>query len=405
MFLSRRVISGFSLAILGWLSPIILLANIDAQRSDQLDLCFNFPLDCEKYFDGYSIDAERSSPERKVYYVEKTAYKSAWYFYSTNRYIKTEILNAPIVRYNEAFTDQTNGGTPMFGKIRVSVPAIHVRGKSEFPHKEKNQDPFKHFVLGSHEFFDASQLQEILEAESERNGTAKLLTYVHGVNNTFPDAVRRLAQLKTDLPYEGMAFLFSWPSRRWEIYNSLNNYQVDRANADISSRILTKTLKTLSASAQREHSLIAHSHGAKVMAQTLVDLGAGGITDIGVKSIIMVAPDISVAKFEQYYDDLSNLPRNTMFAVYTYTDDRILKRAEQWDKQPRLGRSNIEDGVFENVMITNVRGELKKSMSHSYFYVAPEMLDDISMVLNVDDLKLKSSDMDMIRELWIGDKP
>ena len=164
-------------------------------------------------------------------------------------------------------------------------------------------------------------------------------------------------------------------------------------------------MKTLSASAQREHSLIAHSHGAKVMAQTLVDLGAGGITDIGVKSIIMVAPDISVAKFEQYYDDLSNLPRNTMFAVYTYTDDRILKRAEQWDKQPRLGRSNIEDGVFENVMITNVRGELKKSMSHSYFYVAPEMLDDISMVLNVDDLKLKSSDMDMIRELWIGDKP
>lgn len=52
----------------------------------------------------------------------------------------------------------------------------------------------------------------------------EVLVFVHGYNNSFNDAIKKAAQIKVDMPWDGPSIAFSWPS-----YGDVVDYLGDEA--------------------------------------------------------------------------------------------------------------------------------------------------------------------------------
>ena len=68
----------------------------------------------------------------------------------------------------------------------------------------------------------------------------EVLIFVHGYNNSFEDAIKKAAQVKVDMPWNGPIIAFSWPS-----YGDAINYLGDEAMYQSSLPAFLQTLNLL----------------------------------------------------------------------------------------------------------------------------------------------------------------
>ena len=122
---------------------------------------------------------------------------------------------------------------------------------------------------------------------------------MHGYFVTFDDALFRAAQISYDLDFDGIPFVYSWPS-----VAGLTGYVLDRGRARDARDQLREFIDTVAKeSGAKEVHLIAHSMGADPLLEVLRDISRSepqiarsGKPRFG--EIILAAPDVTRESFE-----------------------------------------------------------------------------------------------------------
>src|SRR5262245_6998265 len=156
-------------------------------------------------------------------------------------------------------------GTLGFGRVEVSVPDTHEKGKLEKPNMwrlEFRENPEKHVILAAVTELEPAAWKAELAMGLKACSARDVLLFIHGYNVDFEVAALRAAQFAADLEFQGACVLYSWPSE-----GATLKYTVDEDNAqwtvDHFEEVLTMLMTELGA--ERVHA-VAHSMGSRVLA-------------------------------------------------------------------------------------------------------------------------------------------
>lgn len=250
-------------------------------------------------------------------------------FYGTNR--KPTGFREPNEFYGR---ERHREGPVTYGRIDVSIPLHHTVGVVERPKWYKlefSEDPKKHVVMVKLETLEKEDFFAKVGDKAKTFPKHEALLFVHGFNVSFPDAIRRTAQIAYDLDFQGTALAFSWPSQA-----ALEAYTIDQDNAIWSAPHLSRFLLDL-----QEHSdleeihIIAHSMGTRVLTQALALAHDEGFS-LKLNNVILAAPDIDADVFQDQIlpkikDSASRL------TMYSSSGDTALKISQKIHGNDRLG--------------------------------------------------------------------
>ena len=202
----------------------------------------------------------------------------------------------------------------------------------------------------------------------------KLMVFVHGYNEEFPDTSRLVAQFANDLKFSGPVVLFSWPSQ-----GSLTGYTVDETNAQwAQSHFLDVLSHLLEQVPVHNIYLVGHSMGNRIIGNAMITLSGDRLeSDLMLfREIIMIAPDIDADVFRK--DMAPRLARTGIpVTLYASSRDRALLASKAFHGYPRAGDSGealvVVDGM-ETIDASAVSGGL---LGHSYFAEDRRIMEDI----------------------------
>jgi len=272
-------------------------------------------------------------------------------------------------------------GDLSYGISRINMPPGHIMGQQEEPSLLKlewNSDAGKHInvhdvrPLGRNEF--ASRLGKAIEA-SKGN---KVMVFVHGYNEPFPEISRRVAQFADDLKFSGPVVLFSWPSQ-----GSLTGYITDETNAEwAQSHFLEMLTILLEQVPAQSIYLVGHSMGNRIIGDAMITLAGDRLESdlIRFREIIMIAPDIDADVFRrELAPRLSRTGIN--MTLYASSKDRALLASKAFHGYPRAGDSGqslvIVDGM-ETIDASDAAGGL---LGHTYYAEDRRIMGDIYALL------------------------
>ena len=207
---------------------------------------------------------------------------------------------------------------------------------------------------------------------------------MHGFNNTFEDAARRVAQLAYDLDFDGTPMLYSWPSQ-----GSTTAYSVDEASVQISGRRMADFLETVVAQsgAQRIH-LIAHSMGNRALIEAMQTYLARRAPENRKNifgQLVFTAPDVDRDYFLDAVGDLDAAAQRT--TLYASDTDYAIRSSQFFHGAPRAGTAGdviVKLSGLDSIDMSSVPAD---SLGHSYFAANAGAL------------------YDMFRLLWRSDPP
>jgi esterase/lipase superfamily enzyme len=285
---------------------------------------------------------------------------------------------------NRAFTGETEPASRVYGPKRgrlsrgiahVSIPRLHQLGRIEAPsvlRLEFREDPKKHIVLlrvlpqRQQDFY--AKLQKSVALSKKREA----FVFIHGFANTFDSAVKRTAQIKYDLAYDGAAILFSWPSvGKLETFS----YTADHAAAESSTYHLRDFLVELAQySGAKSISVVAHSMGNQILARAFQQLPESQQPRFD--HVVLTAPDIDVDVFKQLAVAIRKPAGHV--TLYVSKNDEALKVSKKvHGGVSRAGDSSdsvlVLDG-FETVDVSRVDTSF---VGHSYIADNSTVLSDV----------------------------
>ena len=240
-----------------------------------------------------------------------------------------------------------------------------------------------------------------------------LSLFVHGYNNSWQDAVKRYAQIKTEL-YDkrglGALVLYTWPSN-----GTSAGYLPDREDARASGEQTADLFTTLhdivlknelvaadtgdpSKRCRAKISIIAHSMGNYVVQKGLAvaarRLNSPQLITL-IHQLAMVAADVDNDLFQQGQPDTQDgsLMANLCYrigALYTGLGNVLGASAglKHFGKR-RLGRSGLadRDNVYDNVFDEDVSDLIIRKNIHSAVFDSPKAMDLLEQVLRGIDRK------------------
>lgn len=221
------------------------------------------------------------------------------------------------------------------GKAVVTVPKQgRERGQITRPEWDlivarfslRNEDLARDFTIFGVDVLDQrTWLSEVNKQRAQsRRFKDQALIFVHGFNVTFDDALFRAAQIAYDLEFDGVPFVFSWPS-----VGGLSGYVLDRNRARNAQDYLRQFIELIEKeSGAKEIHLVAHSMGADPLLGALRDLAIA--TPPGTRpgkprfnEVILAAPDVTRDNFEQIAERIVGLRKG--MTLYASSNDRALQ--------------------------------------------------------------------------------
>jgi esterase/lipase superfamily enzyme len=242
--------------------------------------------------------------------------------------------------------------------------------------------------------------------------------YVHGFNNTFDDAVFRIAESWHYAGRQGVPIVFTWPAGR----GGLTGYAYDRESGEFAVVHLKLLLLALADNPGIENvHIISHSRGTDVATSALRELhqevraatGRGAVGLLGnrplvhltpeqfadapttgeylkIKTLVLAAPDLDADVFSQRFVTENLLRAADRVVIYFSQQDSALAAA-QWlfsGGKGRLGSLEIEDFTPQQIALVSqltsvemISCETKGYSSHSYMFMHPSAFSDLLLVL------------------------
>lgn len=204
------------------------------------------------------------------------------------------------------------------GAATVTIPENHKRGVLKLPSEytilgltiyKEQQDPSKHFVLRSLELHTRDGFLAKLRQHPDRNSA---FVFIHGFNVLFDAAIYRTAQIAYDLQFQGVPFLYSWPSA-----GGIKSYVADLSTSQGSEPHLKSFLElVLRESEARNVYVIAHSMGNMPFLRVINSLNSILKDDekARVRQIVLAAPDVDEDVFENLATAMAGFGGATLYA-------------------------------------------------------------------------------------------
>ncbi len=207
----------------------------------------------------------------------------------------------------------------------------------------------------------------------------RVLVFIHGYRNTFEHALLRAAQIAYDLRVDGPPILFSWPSQ-----GTLEDYLLDRSNADASYHLLSDFLQRIARETQAAQiDVIAHSMGSWVLVNALreIALRMDGKQPLPVlRNVAMMAPDVDVGVLRGLIPGILRVAERT--TLYGSSRDGALiasatlnRRARAGQGQPDIFRAAGLDTIDASKVDTSLFGA-----NHQYFGDSSTILYDLDQL-------------------------
>ncbi len=272
--------------------------------------------------------------------------------------------------------------------VVVSIPPNHVAGAIERT-RQLPPDPTREFAIMAPAIYGSqSSFAATINAELARRppGERDILLFVHGYNNTFSDAVLRMAQFVHDSGFDGVPVLFSWASA-----GRASHYVYDLNSALAARHQFLDTLGILSETRSSGVNVFAHSMGSMLTVEALTRMGTGSDNRAGraLKNVMLAAPDIDLDLFKTQLSQLPASQRNLY--VFVSQDDQILGVSRRISGGVvRVGTANVEELTRLGVTVIDL-SEIadSTSWSHNKFAVSPEVVQLIGGSLTRRNLDRK----------------
>jgi esterase/lipase superfamily enzyme len=315
-----------------------------------------------------STDKVRASPDPAVLAVERV-------FYATDR---KRGPSAPL-----SFAGEPGAGLS-YGHSDVTIPRAHEMGELEGPsiwRLEFSLDAAKHIVMGplvdKNERLFLSEVRDVVKKSMKH----ECLIFVHGFNVPFDDAIRRTAQIKYDIGFDGAAMLFSWPSQGSPLPSS---YRKDERNATLSADSLHRLLLLLGSNVPGVTiHIITHSMGSRVVAGALEQISAEthAASRKPIGEVAFLAPDIDAERFRRAAAKLTGSAAR--LTLYASDKDEALLLSEQNAGYKRAGQAGsdlvIVPGI-DTIDATQVE-TATLGLRHLYYADNSTILSDLFQLL------------------------
>jgi len=242
------------------------------------------------------------------------------------------------------------------------------------------------------------QLRTLIRSQLELTQVKDVYLFVHGFNNSFPEAAFTLAGIWHFLERQGVPLVYSWPAAR----GGLLGYFVDRESGEFTIYHLKESLRLLFSMPEIENiHLLTHSRGSDVVTSTLRELvienrAAGGNPrqDFRIANLKMAAPDLDFGVMRQRLMAERFGPAVGQITIYTSEDDKALGLSEMLMSGLRFGRINVSDiednerEIFKqvrNVSFVSVPRS-RGFFGHGYFHDNPAVSSDVIRLLQSNAL-------------------
>lgn len=218
--------------------------------------------------------------------------------------------------------------------------------------------------------------------------------FVHGFNNTFDDAVLRMAGVWHYIGRRGMPIVYTWPAG----HGGLLGYFYDRESGEFTIYHLKRTLRIIAGcpAVERVH-IIAHSRGTDVATTALRELngeirGAGKDPQVELKlqTLALAAPDLDRDVFAQRFgsEGLANIAAQVV--IYGSEEDSAIAFARKlFGSSGRMG--SFDPAKASPAMLAKlnqapsiqfIRAEVSGfSTSHAYVFANPAAMSDLVLLL------------------------
>ena len=299
--------------------------------------------------------------------------------------------------------DARSGDRERVLALEVSKVEEHAR-TPPFPLRYRLADGFPELVPEARAELDVvvDQLSQAVLDRLARSPRREVLLYVHGVANTFDDAVNTTAELWHYTGREFVPVAFTWPAGRggW-----LRGYTYDRESSEFAMFHFKRFLELLASIPEVEGiHVIAHSRGTDIVTtgirELLLEVLARGERPreaLKLRNVVLAAPDLSL--------DVTMMRTATEYfgiamerlTVYTSSRDKALGIAEfLFGGGLRLGRLEFgahrgrEDSllnelakreVVTNTAIIEYVGEGGGEFGHNYFRTNPAVSSDLVLTV------------------------
>ncbi len=180
-------------------------------------------------------------------------------------------------------------------------------------------------------------LEKLGSLHRQRGST--IMLFVHGYNNSYQEAVFRLAGMAAETQIDVVPVVFSWPSAA-----SFAGYVTDRDSSAYARDDLVRLLTDLAAaSPDRQVLVVGHSMGGHLVMEALRELRQTGRNDVIAKMEVgLASPDIDLDLFQKQAGDVGRL--TPPMTVLVAPDDRALEAAARVaGGRIRLGAVDVSD--------------------------------------------------------------
>ena len=211
----------------------------------------------------------------------------------------------------------------------------------------------------------------------ERSRQHDLLVFIHGFNVSFESAVARTAQLALDIPFNGAAVAYCWPTQGGVMKYS-SDEPINKASVAPFTQFLT-TLREGVPEDTRIH-IVVHSMGNRIVMESLSDLPAPE-GEKPFTNVVLCAPDVGRSDFEKWAPGV--VAHSERVTLYANMSDSALIASKGLHSEARAGdawKPVIVDGI-ETVDCSRVDLTM---MGHSYFGGNTDVLGDLFMLLKED---------------------
>jgi esterase/lipase superfamily enzyme len=291
------------------------------------------------------------------------------------------------------------------GRALITVPFSH-----EVPHIERprvieipyfkikiyaeKEDPDKHFTVQEITSLTEDQMLALVKEQLAKSSTFKnhAFVFIHGFNTSFDCALYRTAQITYDLGFDGVPFLYSWPSG-----GNVASYTYDHGSVEQAEPMLAEFLDmVIQKSGAKSISLIAHSMGNELLLRVLERLRPKIPQGVVISQVILAAPDVDRDKFNIIAREIKNFAKGV--TLYAASNDRALGYSQRfWGGVPRAG-DVPKDGPLiipgvDTIDVTAVSTDAL-GLNHSGYAENPALLDDVKALVEFGvrppDKRLKS---------------
>ncbi|CCB66341.1 MULTISPECIES: alpha/beta hydrolase [unclassified Hyphomicrobium] len=324
-------------------------------------------------------------------------YKVVPVFYGTDRAVEPDPTRLQF--------SSDRGHKLQLGRALITVPFSH-----EVPHIERprvieipyfkikiyaeKEDPDKHFTVQEITSLTEDQMLALVKEQLAKSSTFKnhAFVFIHGFNTSFDCALYRTAQIAYDLGFDGVPFLYSWPSG-----GNVASYTYDHGSVEQAEPMLAEFLDmVIQKSGAKSISLIAHSMGNELLLRVLERLRPKIPQGVVISQVILAAPDVDRDKFNIIAREITDFAKGV--TLYAASNDRALGYSQRfWGGVPRAG-DVPKDGPLiipgvDTIDVTAVSTDAL-GLNHSGYAENPALLDDVKALVEFGvrppDKRLKS---------------